>query len=996
MAKQIACGHCGGSHPSVAEVRACAATSPPLTVGEQPQEFSAEHWSNPAPARARQAAQATPAPRAKPAAPPIVIERTAEQLAGPARLGRSLLLSPGDEPPAPWTDVTVVKADVDCDSETVDRLHLAWRSRERLVIEWSGPLPDRDPVLNVDFPALTPASELPGERLRFAVTANSVNLLGPKPDFEPIRQAAAAGAKVGAETAAGDIVLPDGTEAWADGGPMDLFTSNEVDGTPVVPRPHLVATIAQAETPDPPRPQAELASDQLEAVGHRGGPARIIAPAGSGKTRVLTERTRHLVADRGLHPASVCLVAYNRRARQEMAERLGDVGGLDIRTLNSLALAIATGSGPFTTSRGRRSLSTISEIDARRLLDRVVPGRRRRQLTDPLEPWIDALSACRLGLRDPEEIESTYGADVAGFPEVLDAYRSELRRRGELDFDEQILSAVEILLTNPEARTVARAATPILLVDEFQDLTPAHLLLLRLLAGPAAEVFAVGDDDQTIYGYSGASPDWLVDFSHFFPGAESHPLTINYRCPPRVVEAAANLLSYNRTRVAKTINARPRSDASTSNTSSDTPGSDVEPLLINSESEPHQRLVDQVGSLLASGAAPGEIAVLARVHAVLLSATVYLAHAGHPVAKPVGVDSHVLDRSGIGAALSWLRLATAPEQQLRADDLRLALRRPPRSLHPKITDWVCEQRSVKELMALAGRLTKEREANLVTEFSADIQRLREEADSGSSTVELLDFVYHDIGLLGAASQLDQSQRTARRAAHADDLSALQALAAIGPEPDGFEAWIRNHLDTIPRFDDPDRGDTITLATIHTTKGLEWPHVIVHDVRGDLHPHRLATDIEEERRIFHVAITRCRSSVLVNAVPKGSGPTSPFVAELASPRPTDLAWPEAVVVSSGRGDQAAPTSRGGAAKKPTRSEPSNPAEAALRASLTEWRTTRCKADGVPAYIVVDNATLDAIAGARPTSLADLGRIKGIGPAKLERYGAEILGIVADTP
>ena len=354
----------------------------------------------------------------------------------------------------------------------------------------------------------------------------------------------------------------------------------------------------------------------------------------------------------------------------------------------------------------------------------------------------------------------------------------------------------------------------------------------------------------------------------------------------------------------------------------------------------------------------------------------------------------MLERSGVGAALSWLRLATGPEQRLRADDLRMAVRRPPRSLHPRIADWVCEQRSVKDLYGLAGRLNKERESQIVSELAGDLERLRKQADGGSSAVELLDEIYDGIGLLGAASQLDQSQRTARRAAHADELAAVRALAAIGPDPGELEDWITGHLDALPRNDDPERGPAVTLATIHSTKGLEWPHVIVHDVRGDLHPHRLATDTEEERRIFHVAVTRCRESVLVNGYPASAGPPkSPFVTDLQAPRlePHEALdgprWPQRSV---GDTKQTAKKSN-----KPTRSDPSSPAAAKLRDSLASWRGERCKADGVPAYIVLDNATLDAIAEAAPASLVTLGRIKGIGPAKLDRYGSDILGIIADS-
>jgi DNA helicase-2/ATP-dependent DNA helicase PcrA len=944
----------------------------------------------------------------------------------------------------------VIEASADAATETIERLHRAWRHRERVVIAWTGPLPDEFPTLDVAFHTLSPDTELPGERLRFAISANAIDLLDGAPTFAPLNRGldlggsadlapanpapggpapddtapggqgtvspGTAGAKAN-HGPTGDLALPDGTQVWVDGGPLDHLPIDDLAQVPVVPRVHLVAGTLRPEHLERRHPSASLASDQLEAVEHRGGPARIIAPAGSGKTRVLTERARHLVADRGISPAAVALVAYNRRARAEMAGRLHDLAGLDIRTLNSLALAIATGRGPFAASGHRSSRATIDEPQARRLLQDLIPGRRRRQLTDPLEPWIDALSACRLGLRDPEEVEAAYGADVAGFPEVLDRYRAALARAGHLDFDEQILSAIEVLLTDPAALATARRAAPLLLVDEFQDLTPAHLLLVRLLAGPAAEVFAVGDDDQTIYGYSGASPTWLVDFGRYFPGAADHPLRVNYRCPPPVVAAAVNLLSHNRHRVAKEIVAGARdlngpeasdTDESSSGTS-DAGDGPVPALAVETVADPQRAVVERVERLLSRGATPDQIAVLARVNAALLPPAVYLSEAGHPVARPAGVDTHLLERSGIAAALAWLRLASAPEQRLAPGDLRLALRRPPRSIHPRIVDWVCEQSSVKGLVALSNRLNSERDANHLAELAADIASLRRLHDDGASTVELLDAIFADIGLLGAASQLDQSQRTARRAAHADELTALRAVADIGPGPDQLEDWIRERLASLAGPEpsarpagDADRPPAITLATVHSTKGLEWDHVIVHDVRGDLHPHRLASDTEEERRIFHVAITRGRRSVLVNAVAAGRDhPPSPFLAELAAPRPANAPWPTDVDPTDGQGAAGrnrtasrSAASASGPAKR-ERGEPASPAEAVRREALTAWRLERCRTDGVPAYVVLDNATLDAIAAAAPSSLGELGGIKGIGPAKLERYGADILGIVEST-
>lgn len=1028
MGRTIQCGHCGGEHVSIPEVRNCSADNPnshdpsaaPLPdfedVGnDSPPSNSRSRSNQPTPrshnrqsisknTNRKKSGQPTSTPLETPTSltVPVVGGRDLIRLAGPQALGRGLVIEPGVQVPAPWQGCEELRVNIDASVETVERLHAAWRNRERLVVRWSGRLPDNDELNDAppNFHELTPSYEVPNERLLFALTANNVVGLSDEPhhggSFNPLSNALAAGATTNTDTEgeerAGDIIVDmivdnddaRGAPVWLDGGPLDLQLANHIDGT-IVPRANWqtgqIRPLKQWS-----EPTAELASDQLAAVSHNGGPARILAPAGSGKTRVLTERARYLVSHCGIDARAVSLVAYNRRAKDEMRERLADISRLDVRTLNSMALAIAAGTGPFRALSNANPPKTINEIDARRILRRLVPGRRRQRLTDPLESWVDALSACRLGLRDPKEVEAAYGGDITGFPEVLDNYRAELKRSNTLDFDEQVVRAIERLVAEPAVRATARTYAPLLLIDEFQDLTPAHLLLMRLIAGPASDVFAVGDDDQTIYGYAGASPNWLINFESFFPGAGDHRLEVNYRCPPDVVSAAVSLLSHNQHRVAKKISAG--TEARTA---------PVDELTVFKTGDPQDNLIAHVQALIESGSDESEIAVLSRVHAALLPAAMHLVEAGIDVVGTAGIGTDILNRSGVGAAVAWLRLATAPDKNFSGDDIRLALKRPPRSLHPRVADWACEQGSVRDLVRLSERLNTEREAETVAGFAADIAEMRKAFEDGADTEELLSHLYSEVGLLGAATQLDTSQRTARRAAHADELLALLSVARLHPTPRTFAKWLREGLETLPRFipDEPQPG--VVLATVHTTKGLEWPHVVVHDCRDNLYPHSLATDIEEERRIFHVAVTRGRNSVAVTA----SGPPSRFIAELSNARPPGEPWPIKTAETTANSGARSQATRSGSVSKGSgpkggkreRPEPTSPQEAQRREALTTWRRDRCKEDKVPAYVVLDNKTLDAIAAAAPNDLASLGKLPGIGAVKLERYGADILGVIA---
>ncbi|MGB3736740.1 MAG: ATP-dependent helicase, partial [Ilumatobacter sp.] len=477
--------------------------------------------------------------------------------AGPDPLGRHAVVVIGGAAPEPWAAAERVQLTAASRSEPtalITRLRTAASHRERLVIELDPEIADkvgagRIPMLMTKAEPFSVGAdfEFVGDELHHLLWANSIDLRN-QAAWDALDIAVAAGLAPTAAGALGDVTLSDGTVVWLDGGPIGYHAP--IDGVPVV---HVVSVEhGAAAVPDTNVCDADLAPDQLAAVTHAGGAARIIAPAGSGKTRVLTERARHLLGNWNLPPSAVSLVAFNKRAQEEMRERTPDLPGLHVRTLNAIALAIVNGSAPFAPQP--KQWRTINEIDVRRMIGDAVSFPKRRN-SDPVAPWIEALSLVRLGLVSPEDAEARYDGDVDGFAAFWPVYRKALERKGAVDFDDQVYRALMVLLSDPTARRVAQRACRTMLVDEFQDLTPAHLLMIRLLAAPGGAVFGVGDDDQTIYGYNGADPGWLIDFADLFPGAGAHPLEVNYRCPGGIVDIADRLLRHNRRRVDKTIRA---------------------------------------------------------------------------------------------------------------------------------------------------------------------------------------------------------------------------------------------------------------------------------------------------------------------------------------------------------------------------------------------------------------------------------------------------------
>jgi DNA helicase-2/ATP-dependent DNA helicase PcrA len=678
----------------------------------------------------------------------------------------------------------------------------------------------------------------------------------------------------------------------------------------------------------------------LAAVAHTLGPARVIAPAGSGKTRVLTARLRHLLVDRGWQPQTIAAFAYNKRAADEMGERLP---GLPARTdtLNRLGLQLA--------NRNTRR-QTIEEPEVRRLLDELVDLRRAVN-TDPYAPYLEGLRAIRLGLVDPAVVEREVGAE--GLAELFPRYQRLLADKRVIDFDGQLYDGLATVLTDPSARD---AAGRHLLVDEFQDLTPVHLVLLRLLAAPAYDLFGVGDDDQVIYGFSRASPRFLLDYDGFFPGASHYALQVNYRCPPPVVEAAKHLLSYNVERIGKEI--RPGPD--------NTGTFEARTVAATQEAA---AVADTLTAWREQGGEWTSMAALARVNAALLPVQVVFTERGIPSRMPL--DPSILTRTGIRTALAYLRIATSPER-IAATDVLETIRRPSRRIARNVVEMLTRKgwTSLADMRRLAGRLSGN-DADKVAAYEADLQLVVNAAERSAAAA--LRAVRDDIGLGGAMDVLDSARREADRSTHADDLLALEQVAALHEDAATFEPWLADVLSR--RSSQPG----VELSTIHRVKGREWDDVVVFGATAELLPHRLASDVDEERRLLHVAITRGRRRVVVLA---DEDSPSPFLAELDGSRPR-------TPVRVRR--PAATTAKPNATTAPA-TAPSGSTGLKVVEALKGWRRETATRDHVPAYVVLNDADIDGIAVRLPKTLADLAECRGIGPVKLERYGDEILAVI----
>jgi DNA helicase-2/ATP-dependent DNA helicase PcrA len=424
------------------------------------------------------------------------------------------------------------------------------------------------------------------------------------------------------------------------------------------------------------------------------------------------------------------------------------------------------------------------------------------------------------------------------------------------------------------------------------------------------------------------------------------------------------------------------------------------------------------------GASPQGVAVLARVQSLLLAPHVALAEAGVPVDSIL--DEGVLSRLGVRAALAYLRIAVDP-QHVSGADLAEVHRRPSRGLPQWAVKWLDRCRSVADVRQAATRIDDVKVAQKLDDLALDLDRLASIAAHGASARDLLTAVRDDVGLGSAMTLLDSTGAAA--GSHLDDLEALLQVADLHHDASSFEAWLRRsfHREHAP--------GGVTLSTIHRVKGREWDRVVVFGVTDGIVPHRLADDHEEERRILHVGITRGRQRVLVLGDRSrrspflgeldGSAPRVPARAEAErrpvvaarKPAPVLTTLPAAVglhvrVLGGYEGTISAVEDGGvrlalddggsflvrfgerithdGIAVTLGRPPTSSASDA--RAALRAWRLERSRADDVPAFVVLSDKHLDGIAAVHPSTLAELRSCPGIGPAKLESYGDEILAVL----
>ncbi len=599
-----------------------------------------------------------------------------------------------------------------------------------------------------------------------------------------------------------------------------------------------------------------LDPDQRAAALHGRGPARVLAAAGSGKTKTMVARIGSLVAS-GVRPQAILVLAFNTEAAVQLEERLAAAGVPTTRTIGPSADGVHCATFNAFGYRFQRQVLgdapvvMVSDAEHDRLL-RAALAPAAAEAAAPFSAARSHRNVARTAAADPYDAAATDAAWALS--RTLTAWRAELRpprpehrealrrhtsiqaTRGVQAFDDQILTAVTALLAEPAHRRLVQGLYDHVLVDEFQDVNPTQAALLDIISRPWRDLFVVGDDDQLIYGWRSADVSTIVDFGVGLPAAPHiayYTLPTNYRCSREVVRRAEQLVTNNRRRAQKSMQARPAAPAGA--------------VCFAAAGRPEDRFLEVAAFLAAEQARLDcpwrELAVLCRFRSQLTTVAGALHDAGVPATAPAaaGLDaghSRRLDCALRDAAADPGRAGSPVTQALEAvlDHLSGA---------PDATTW-----DHTDAGAPPG---DHPDAGAPTGSPSDVRMplrppgVSPRPEDGAAVLQVAD----------AARLLACRYTTLAGLAAAWHALADPAAAAAGGCCDG-----------------------VTLATIHATKGREYRSVAIVDFAPALAPLQDA-EHEEERRVLYVALTRAKERALLTVDSARGGP-HPFIVEAACP------------------------------------------------------------------------------------------------------------------
>lgn len=617
----------------------------------------------------------------------------------------------------------------------------------------------------------------------------------------------------------------------------------------------------------------KLNRGQDEAIKHGNGPCMVLAPPGSGKTLIVTERTRYLIEESGVRPDQILVITFTRYAAREMKERFerltaGKNYPVTFGTFHSIFYGIlkcAYGIGANNLMSEKESSVLLQEVLDQTDIESTPEVEDEEELVREL---LREVGMVKNGLYHLKDFHSKYLTQDE-FAEVFRSYEHQKKELKKFDFDDMLVQCYALFRKKPEILQGWQKRFQYILIDEFQDINRVQYEVIRMLAAPRYNLFVVGDDDQSIYGFRGAKPELMLYMKQEFPSLRTISLTVNYRSTEFITGAAARVILHNDTRFYKRVQSfRGR-------------GQNVHVQEVLDEQEEAQYVTEEIQKKLDQGIKPGEIAVLFRaaVQARMISEIL----SEHRI--PFEMRDYVTNfyrHFIVKDMMAYLQLAAGKRDR----SLFLTIcNRPLRYLARNSM----ENRQVNFEDLRKFYCDKDWMLDIIDQFDVDVRMMKNMAPYAA-----IQYIRKKIGYDDFLKEYAEKHQISWKQLM-DVMAELEERSKNFKSYDEWEIHIAKYTQELEeqqakaRKIKGERENKVQLMTIHSAKGLEFEDVfVIHTNEGEI-PHQKAEkkdEIEEERRLFYVALTRAKNNLCISYITQKNGNSikpSRFVEELLGQR-----------------------------------------------------------------------------------------------------------------
>lgn len=617
----------------------------------------------------------------------------------------------------------------------------------------------------------------------------------------------------------------------------------------------------------------KLNRGQGEAIKHGNGPCMVLAPPGSGKTLIVTERTRYLIEESGVRPDQILVITFTRYAAREMKERFerltaGKNYPVTFGTFHSIFYGIlkcAYGIGANNLMSEKESSVLLQEVLDQTDIESTPEVEDEEELVREL---LREVGMVKNGLCHLKDFHSKYLTQDE-FAEVFRSYEHQKKELKKFDFDDMLVQCYALFRKKPEILQGWQKRFQYILIDEFQDINRVQYEVIRMLAAPRYNLFVVGDDDQSIYGFRGAKPELMLYMKQEFPSLRTISLTVNYRSTEFITGAAARVILHNDTRFYKRVQSfRGR-------------GQNVHVQEVLDEQEEAQYVTEEIQKKLDQGIKPGEIAVLFRtaVQARMISEIL----SEHRI--PFEMRDYVTNfyrHFIVKDMMAYLQLAAGKRDR----SLFLTIcNRPLRYLARNSM----ENRQVNFEELRKFYCDKDWMLDIIDQFDVDVRMMKNMAPYAA-----IQYIRKKIGYDDFLKEYAEKHQISWKQLM-DVMAELEERSKNFKSYDEWEIHIAKYTQELEeqqakaRKIKGERENKVQLMTIHSAKGLEFEDVfVIHANEGEI-PHQKAEkkdEIEEERRLFYVALTRAKNNLCISYITQKNGNSikpSRFVEELLGQR-----------------------------------------------------------------------------------------------------------------